>query len=91
MNRDDLVEVVAEKHSIAKTQARELVDTVFDTIKTEVKKGREVKVAGFGIFERTKRKARTGRNPQTGEPVEIPASNVPKFRAGTGFKELVNQ
>ena len=90
MNTKDLVNKVATTHNLPKTEAKLVVDTVFDTITTEVKKGHDVRLSGFGVFERRARKARAGRNPQTGATVQIPASKYPKFRPGTEFRSAVN-
>jgi len=72
-----------------KVSAEQAVETVFDSIVKSLKKGDEVSVAGFGTFVVKKRAARTARNPRTGEPVNVPAMNVPKFRAGKGLKDAV--
>jgi len=94
MNKAELAEKVHELHSqkgvdVSKKHADEVVDFVFDTITGALKKGEEVSIAGFGIFLTKTRKARTARNPRTGEMVQVPSTTVPKFRAGKGLKEAV--
>lgn len=74
-----------------KVQAEQIVDAVFDSIEKCLKKGEEVSVAGFGTFVVKQRKARTARNPKTGATVQVPATRVPKFRAGKGLKDAVKQ
>lgn len=88
MNKKELINQVA---SILGTQkhAREAVDCVFGTITGALAKDETVQISGFGSFKVNDRKARTGRNPQTGEPIHIPAGKVPKFVAGKALKEAV--
>ena len=90
MNKNELVSAVAESAGISKGDATAAVDAVFATITSELKKGGDVRLVGFGNFSVTKREASTGRNPQTGAPVQIAARNVPKFSAGKGLKDAVN-
>jgi DNA-binding protein HU-beta len=89
MNKVSLAEKVQSVLGGTKTDAERAVDTVFDTITSEIKKGGEVSVAGFGIFASKKRAARTARNPRTGESVQVPAMSVPKFRAAKALKDAV--
>ena len=89
MNRTDLIAVVAEKADITKKEAEKAVTAVFDTIMEKVADGEEVRIVGFGAFERHERKERIGSNPQTKEPMTIPASKVPVFKAGKVFKTAV--
>lgn len=89
MNKHQLIEKIAEDTSCSKTQVENILNCCFDNIKKTVKKGDDVKLVGFGTFTKTKRKARTGRNPQTGKAIKIPAAWAPKFRAGSEFKTLV--
>lgn len=89
MNLAELVDVVSYKTKQTKSVAREVVQIALDTILKEVKKGGRVSIVGFGAFYQVKRKARTGRNPQTGEPVHIAATRVPRFKAGKDFKEQI--
>ncbi len=90
MNKAELIDLVAERAEISKKDATAAVDAVFDSIKGAVAKGDKVSLSGFGIFEKSDRAARTGRNPQTGDPVNIAATSVPKFRAGAEFKKHVS-
>lgn len=91
MNKQDLVASVADKADISKAKAAEAVDAVIDSIKASLKKGNDVRLVGFGTFTVAKRAATTGRNPRTGEPIKIPASKQPKFKAGKELKEAVNK
>lgn len=90
MNKNELIAAVADKTSISKGDATAAVEAVFDVITGALKDGDEVRVVGFGTFVVTTRKAGKGRNPQTGEEIDIPASKAPKFRAGKQLKEAVN-
>jgi DNA-binding protein HU-beta len=89
MNKANLVEKVQGVLGGTKADAERAVDTVFDSITDAMKGGQEVSVAGFGIFAAKKRAARTARNPRTGESVQVPEMNVPKFRAAKALKEAV--
>lgn len=89
MNKSDLADAVLNKIGGTKKAADDAVDTVFDTIAHTLKSGDEVSVAGFGTFLAKKRAAREARNPRTGEKVHVPATTVPKFRAGKGLKDAV--
>ena len=91
MNKQDLVSQVASKADISKSKAAQAVDAVIDTIKGSLKKGDDVRLVGFGTFSVANRAATTGRNPRTGEPIKIPASKQPKFKAGKDLKEAVNR
>ncbi len=90
MNKNDLISAVAESSGLSKNDASNAVEGVFEAITTALSKGDEVRLVGFGTFSVAKRKASTGRNPRTGEPMNIPASNQPKFKAGKGLKDAVN-
>ena len=90
MNKQELIASVAEATGLSKNDASKAVEGVFDTISGALKKGDEVRLVGFGTFSVSKRKASTGRNPRTGEPMKIKASNQPKFKAGKGLKDAVN-
>ena len=90
MNKNDLIEHIAQEYELTKTFARDLVDTVFQTITDTVQKGEEVSLFGFGKFKLVERKARKGRNPQTGEAIKIAASKAVKFKAGKPFRDAVN-
>jgi DNA-binding protein HU-beta len=89
MNKQELIEKIATDAACTKAQAENILNTCIENIKKAVKKGDDVKIVGFGTFTKAKRKARTGRNPQTGKPIKIPAGWAPKFRAGAEFKALV--
>lgn len=89
MNKAQLIEKIAAETKVSKAQAEMILDCAIENIKKTVKKGDDVKLVGFGTFTKAKRKARTGRNPQTGKAIKIPASFAPKFRAGAEFKSLV--
>jgi len=90
MNKNELVAAVSEATSLSKSDAQSAVDAVFSSITGELKKGGDVRLVGFGNFSVSRREASTGRNPQTGAEVQIPARNVPKFSAGKGLKDAVN-
>ena len=90
MNKNDLVGSVADSSGLSKANAARAVDAVFDSITRSMSTGTEVRIVGFGTFNVTRRRASRGRNPRTGEPIQIPASNQPKFRAGKALKEAVN-
>lgn len=89
MNKQQLIEKIAAEVNLPKAQCEALLNSTFETIKKTVKKGDDVKIVGFGTFTKAKRKARIGRNPQTGKTIKIPAAWAPKFRAGAEFKEIV--
>lgn len=89
MNKAAIVERIHDLLGSTKVQAENVIDTVIDSIVSTLKKGDEVSIAGLGIFSVKKRAARTARNPKTGEPVKVPATNVPKFRATKALKEAV--
>ncbi|WP_019854908.1 HU family DNA-binding protein [Actinopolyspora mortivallis] len=88
MNKAQLIEALAERLGDKKT-ASQAVDNVVDLIVRNVNKGEKVNITGFGVFEKRARAARTARNPRTGEAVRVKKTNVPAFRAGTQFKEVV--
>ena len=89
MNKSDLADAVLNKVGGTKKAAEDSVEAVFDAITGALKSGGEVSVAGFGTFVAKKRAAREARNPRTGEKVHVPATTVPKFRAGKGLKDAV--
>lgn len=89
MNKAELIEKVSQECETTKAQAERLLDATLEIIRKSVKKGDEVKLVGFGTFAKAKRKARKGRNPQTGAEIKIPATWYPKFRPGAEFKNLV--
>jgi DNA-binding protein HU-beta len=90
MNKQELIGSVAEAAGLSKNDAGKAVEAVFEAITGALKKGDEVRLVGFGTFSVSKRKASTGRNPRTGEPMKIKASSQPKFKAGKGLKDAVN-
>ncbi len=90
MKKAELVEAIAEKTGLTKADATRALEATFEVITKALKKGEKVPVAGFGTFNVSKRKAREGRNPQTGETVKIPARKAVSFKAGTALKEAVN-
>ena len=90
MNKAELIEVVAESADISKADATRAVDAVTQAIADTLKKDDQVSIVGFGTFSLRKRAARSGRNPRTGETIQIPASNVPGFKPGKALKDLVN-
>ena len=90
MNKTDLISQVAQQVNITKDAAAEAVDATFANIASALRSGDEVRLVGFGNFKVSQRKESMGRNPRTGEPIRIPASRVPKFRAGKALKETVN-
>ncbi len=91
MNKTELIEVVAKKTQVSKKDAERVVTSMIDTIIEEVAEGRDIRIVGFGTFERHDRKERTGCNPQTKEKLTIPASKVPAFKAGKAFKDAVDK
>ncbi len=90
MNKDDLIRKIASSIGVSKTDAAKSVDAIFSTITSTLKSGNEVRLVGFGTFLVTNRAATTGRNPRTGESIQIPAKKVPKFRAGKALKQSIN-
>lgn len=89
MNKTELVTAVTEKTDLTKKAANSAVDAIFETITNSLKKEEAVQLIGFGTFEVRERAARKGRNPQTGEEIEIAASKLPAFKAGKALKEAV--
>ena len=90
MNKNDLVTAVATSTGISKPDGAHAVDAMLDSITGALKDGDEVRLPGFGTFSVRQRKASEGRNPRTGEPIQIPASKLPKFKAGKILKEALN-
>ncbi|MEI7474432.1 MAG: HU family DNA-binding protein [bacterium] len=90
MNKEELVKEISKKSKVSQKQAAEILAATLETIEKSVAKGKKVTLVGFGTFESRKRQARSGRNPQTGKELKIPAKTVPAFTAGKKFKELVN-
>ena len=90
MNKQELIGRIADTAGLSRGDAVKAVEAVFETISSALKAGDEVRLVGFGTFSVTRRKASTGRNPRTGEPMSIKASTQPKFRAGKGLKDSCN-
>jgi DNA-binding protein HU-beta len=90
VNKNDLVALVADAAGLSKIDATKAVDAVFDGIIQALKKGEEVRLVGFGTFDVSDRAASEGRNPRTGEKINIPASKQPKFKAGKTLKDALN-
>lgn len=91
MNKTELVAAIAAKSDLSKKDAEKFVNAFTETVKDTLKKGDKIQLIGFGTFDVTKRAARTGRNPQTGAEIKIPASIAPKFTAGKALKEALNK
>lgn len=89
MNKTELVEAMAKKAGLSKTQAKNALDAFIDATSDALKKGERVALVGFGSFSIAKRSARTGRNPQTGEEIQIPAKKVVRFKAGSELASKV--
>lgn len=90
MNKAELVAAIAEKTELSKKDSEKALKAFIDVVTEELKKGEKVQLVGFGTFETSKRAARTGRNPQTGEEMQIAASVAPKFKAGKALKDAMN-
>ncbi|GAB6934881.1 MAG: HU family DNA-binding protein [Calditerricola sp.] len=89
MNKQDIIARIAEKSGLTKKDVETVVNAVLDEITEALRAGEKVQFVGFGTFETRKRAARTGRNPQTGETINIPEAVIPAFRAGNKLKEAV--
>lgn len=90
MNKTELVAAMAEQTNLSKKDAEAALKAFIDVVSEELKKGEKVQLVGFGTFEVSERAAREGRNPQTGETMEIKASKTPKFKAGKAIKDMMN-
>ena len=90
MNKTELVAAMAEQTNLSKKDAEAALKAFIDVVSEELKKGENVQLVGFGTFEVSERAAREGRNPQTGETMEIKASKTPKFKAGKALKDMMN-
>ena len=91
MNKTELVAAMAEQTNLSKKDAEAALKAFIDVVSEELKKGEKVQLVGFGTFEVSERAAREGRNPQTGETMEIKASKTPKFKAGKALKDMMNK
>lgn len=89
MNKTELIQSVAEKSGLTKKDSEKAVGAILDSIMDAVSAGSKVQLIGFGTFEARERAAREGRNPSTGEVINIPATKVPAFKAGKAFKDMV--
>jgi len=90
VNKSELIDAVADSADISKAEAGRVIDALIDTITGSLKKDDPVVLVGFGTFATKNRAARTGRNPQTGAPIQISAARVPSFKAGKALKDAVN-
>lgn len=90
MNKTELIAAIAEKAEISRKDAEKALKAFTDVVAEELVKGEKVQLVGFGTFEVSERAAREGRNPQTGETMEIKASRTPKFKAGKALKDMMN-
>lgn len=90
MNKSELIDAIAESADLSKASAGRALDAVTDSITAALKEGDQVALVGFGTFVVKERAARTGRNPQTGAPIEIAAAKIPSFKAGKALKDAVN-
>lgn len=91
MNKTELVAAMAEESGLSRKDAEAALKAFTNVVSEELKKGGKVQLVGFGTFEVSERAAREGRNPQTNEPMSIPASKAPKFKAGKALKDAVNE
>jgi DNA-binding protein HU-beta len=91
MNKGELIAKIASDSRITKTQASDALNSFIDNVTKTLKGGKKVTIVGFGTFSTSKRKARTGRNPQTGKPIKIAAKKVARFGAGKQLKDAVNR
>ena len=90
MNKSELIDSIADKSGLNKTQAGEALNAVMESVGEALEAGDSISLVGFGTFSVKERQARTGRNPQTKEEIQIPASKVPSFKAGKSLKDMVN-
>ena len=91
MNKTELTTAMAEQAGISNKDAEKALKAFTDVVTDELKKGGKVQLVGFGTFEVSERAAREGRNPQTNEPLQLPASKAPKFKAGKALKDMLNE
>jgi DNA-binding protein HU-beta len=90
MNKSQLIDRIAQETQLTKTSVEEALNATMELIRKSVVKGDDVTLVGFGTFTRAKRRARVGRNPQTGAEISIPAASVPRFRPSKDFREALN-
>lgn len=91
MTKEQLIERMAKEANISKRAANDAINALFGSVTQALKRGQKVSFVGFGTFTTTKRKARTGRNPQTGAMIRIPAARVPKFKPGKSLRDAVKK
>jgi len=91
MNRDELVAAIAGRTELKKDDVKKALKAFTDVVAEELKKGEKIQLVGFGTFEVSERAAREGRNPQSGEPMQIEACKAPKFKAGKALKDMINE
>jgi DNA-binding protein HU-beta len=91
MNKNELITAVADKSGMTKKETEKILKAFTETVTEELKKGGKVQIVGVGTFEASERAAREGRNPHTGEAIEIEASRAPRFKAGRALKEALNE
>jgi DNA-binding protein HU-beta len=90
VNKNDLIAAVADKCGMSKAEAGKAIDAMIETITGALKKNDDVRIVGFGTLSVAQRSASRGRNPRTGQPINIPASKQPRFKAGKGLKDALN-
>jgi DNA-binding protein HU-beta len=90
VNKSELIDAIAEAADLPKASAAKALEAVINTVSNSLKGGEQVVLVGFGTFSVKDRPARTGRNPQTGQPIEIAAARIPNFKAGKALKDAVN-
>ena len=90
MNKSELIDAVAAAADLPKASAGRAIDAMIESVANALKEGEQVVLVGFGTFSVKQRAARTGRNPRTGEPIDIKAANIPGFKAGKALKDAVN-
>ena len=90
MNKTELIAAIAEKTELSRKDAEKALKAFTEVVEEELKKGEKIQLVGFGTFEVSERAAREGRNPQTGETMQIAASKSPKFKAGKALKDAIN-
>lgn len=91
MNKAELIIAIANKTKMSKSQIENYLDATLNIIQKTVSDGEEVKIVGFGSFCKTVRKAKTGRNPKTGQTVKVPNTTIPRFKPGKDFRDLVKK
>ena len=90
MNKTEVIDKITEKTQLSKSEVEKVIASLFETIKSSLKDKQSVRLVGFGTFSSSERKARVGRNPQTGQEINIPSCQYPKFKPGKEFKDYLN-